>query len=65
MVVTLAESIRQAPRARFVAKSYVLPEPHLFIPSGVESYVPRQDNYDTELVLRDPKRHLSKTWAQV
>ncbi|KAI8550676.1 hypothetical protein RHMOL_Rhmol06G0126300 [Rhododendron molle] len=38
--VTLAESIRQAPRAKFVAETYTPPEPHLFIPFRVEGYLP-------------------------
>ncbi|XP_058224951.1 protein MAINTENANCE OF MERISTEMS-like [Rhododendron vialii] len=62
--VTLAESIRLAPRGQFDAASYAPPEPHVFIPSGVESLAPLRESYDAELILRDPQRHLSVDWAQ-
>lgn len=63
--MTLAESRLKAPSAAFVAGSYVPPEPHLFVPSGVDSYEPRWEHYDAELVLRDPTENLSVSWAQV
>lgn len=63
--MTLADSIRQAPHTKFVAEMYTPPEPHLFIPFGVESSVPQRDSYDAKLVMREPERHLSVTWAQV
>ncbi|XP_058192015.1 uncharacterized protein LOC131309383 [Rhododendron vialii] len=62
--VTLAESARLAPRRQFDAATYAPPEPHLFIPSGVESLAPLRESYDAELILRDPQRHLSVDWAQ-
>lgn len=39
--VILAKSIRQSPRPQFVVETYAPPEPHLFMPSRVDSYVPR------------------------
>lgn len=61
----VAESRLSAPRAEFIAGTYVPPKPHLFVPSGVDSYEPRREHYDAELVLRDPTEHLSVSWAQV
>lgn len=63
--VTLAESRLRAPRAEFIVGMYVPPEPHLFVPFGIDSYKPRQEHYDVELVLRDPTVHLFVSWAQV
>lgn len=63
--VATAESRAKGPRAEFVAETYTPPEPHIFIPSGVDSYMPRQESYDAELVLRDLEEHLARTWAQV
>lgn len=63
--MTLAESRLRAPRAEFIAGTYVSPEPHLFVPSEVDRYEPRWEHYDAELVLRDPTEHLSVSWAQV
>lgn len=57
----LAESRVKGPRAEFVAETYTPPEPQIFIPSGVESYVPRRESYDAELVLRVPEEHLAWT----
>jgi hypothetical protein len=65
VAVTWAEARRGEARAPFVAETYVPPEPHVFVPSGADSYVPRQSDYDAELVLRDPEYHLSRTWTQV
>lgn len=41
-VVTLAEFSAKEPRVEFAAKTYTSPEPHLFVPSGVEGYEPRR-----------------------
>lgn len=61
----LARTRLQATRPAFVVETYTTPEPHVFVPSGVESYVTRREDYDPELVLRDPTEHLSMSWAQV
>ncbi|KAI8547621.1 hypothetical protein RHMOL_Rhmol07G0209600 [Rhododendron molle] len=50
----------------FSEETYTLPRPHLFIPSGFAGYkLPQQTDYDTELVLRDPRVHIANTWAEV
>lgn len=51
--------------ANFVAEMYTLLEPHVFVPLGFDSYLPWQDDYDPELVLRDPTEHLSVNWMEV
>ncbi|KAI8559672.1 hypothetical protein RHMOL_Rhmol04G0191800 [Rhododendron molle] len=58
------EEKARTPRTRFVAETYVPSEPHVFLPSGVESYLPLRGDYEAEQVLRDPDHHLSRT-AQV
>lgn len=63
--VALAKARAEMTRAEFVAETYTPPEPHVFIPSGFDSYQLRWDEYDPELVLRDPTEHLSVTWAEV
>lgn len=60
--MVLAESRAKEPRTDFAAETYTPPEPYIFVPSGVDSYVPRRENYDAELVLRDPEEHLVRTW---
>ncbi|KAI8567758.1 hypothetical protein RHMOL_Rhmol02G0146600 [Rhododendron molle] len=52
-------------RVKFTPKTYVLPEAHLFVPSGIDIYVPLQDSYDDKLVLRDPLHHISVGWEKV
>ncbi|KAI8542706.1 hypothetical protein RHMOL_Rhmol08G0159800 [Rhododendron molle] len=48
-------------RPAFSAEAYIPPTPHLFVPSGFAAYVPRRTEYDAELMLRDPKTHISNT----
>ncbi|KAI8538348.1 hypothetical protein RHMOL_Rhmol09G0095900 [Rhododendron molle] len=62
--VTLATSWLGRQRATFTAETYAPPEAHLFVPSGIDSCEPLQDSYDAELVLRDPRHHLSVSWEQ-
>ncbi|KAI8524909.1 hypothetical protein RHMOL_Rhmol13G0186000 [Rhododendron molle] len=52
-------------RVKFTPETYVLPEAHLFVASGIDIYVPLQDSYDDELVLRDPLHRISVGWEQV
>ncbi|KAI8554993.1 hypothetical protein RHMOL_Rhmol05G0139200 [Rhododendron molle] len=61
----LAKSRPQVAHAEFVAETYTPPKPILFVPSGVNSYVARREDYGPKLVLRDPTEHLSVSWAQV
>lgn len=63
--VALAKARAQVERAEFVAETYTPSKPHVFVPSGFYSYVPRREDYDSELVLRDPTEYLSATWAEV
>lgn len=51
--------------AAFSTTAYVLPTPHLFVPSSFAAYRLRRTNYDVELVLRDPEAHISMTWTEV
>lgn len=44
--VALAEARLKETCTEFVAETYTPPEPHIFVPSGVDSYVPRQEHYD-------------------
>lgn len=62
-VTAVAEAGRLA-RPVFIAKAYVPPTPHLFVPSGFAPYVPQRTEYDAELALRDPATHISTTWAE-
>ncbi|KAI8555035.1 hypothetical protein RHMOL_Rhmol05G0143000 [Rhododendron molle] len=62
--VALAESRAKDTRPEFVAKMYMPQEPYIFIPFGFDSYMPRQEHYDSELVLRDPEVHMARTWQQ-
>ncbi|KAI8538685.1 hypothetical protein RHMOL_Rhmol09G0124000 [Rhododendron molle] len=52
-------------RPAFLAKAYVPPVPHLFVPSGFQAHRPQQPEYDADLVLRDPGVHIANTWAEV
>ena len=63
--VTAVVEAGRLTRPEFSAEAYVLPTPHLLVPSGFAPYVPRRTEYDEELVLRDPDRHISTTWAEV
>lgn len=65
MVVTMAKARAQEARVEIGAETYTLSEPHVFVPSGFDHYVPQRDDYDFELVLRDPTEHLSVTWTAV
>lgn len=60
--IAMAKVKAQEKRSEFVAETYTPLEPHVFVPSGFDHYVPQQDDYDSELVLRDPTVHLSTTW---
>lgn len=51
--VALAETRAKDPRAAFVVETHTLPR--------VGSYVPLREDYDPELVLRDPAEHLAQT----
>lgn len=51
--------------ARSLAEGTRAPKRHVFIPSGVDNYMPRREDYDPEVVLRDPTEHLALTWAEV
>lgn len=64
MAVAVAKVRAQEKHPEFVAETYTPSEPHVFVPSGFDHYVPQQDDYDSELVLRDPTVHLSTTWRQ-
>ncbi|KAI8572308.1 hypothetical protein RHMOL_Rhmol01G0187500 [Rhododendron molle] len=63
----------QGPRVRAVdeagamvlEEAYVFPTPHLFVPLSFQAYKPQQPEYDSELVLRDPRVHIANTWAEV
>ncbi|XP_058211605.1 B3 domain-containing protein Os03g0622100-like [Rhododendron vialii] len=60
--VSEAESLTRAP---FSVEGYRPPIPHLFVPSGLAAYRPRQAEYDPELILRGPDTHISSSWAEV
>ncbi|KAI8542702.1 hypothetical protein RHMOL_Rhmol08G0159400 [Rhododendron molle] len=62
--VAQAKTLVGKTRAKFTPETYVPPEAHLFIPSGIDFYEPLQDNYDNELVLRDPQHHIFVGWDQ-
>ncbi|KAI8567922.1 hypothetical protein RHMOL_Rhmol02G0158600 [Rhododendron molle] len=51
--------------SEFSAEAYMFPTPHLFVPSGFQAYKTQQPEYDSELVLRDPRVHIANTWAEV
>ncbi|XP_058225789.1 uncharacterized protein LOC131334672 isoform X2 [Rhododendron vialii] len=59
-----AKARAQVTRAKFVAETYTPPESHVFVPSGFVRYVPHREDYNPELVLRDPEVHLSTTWSE-
>lgn len=63
--VAMAKARALVEHVEFVAETYTPPEPHVFVPSGFDNYVPQRDDYDPKLVLRDPTEHLTVTWAEV
>lgn len=63
--MALAKARAQEKRAEFVAETYTPLELHMFVPSGFVHYTLQRDEYDSELVLRDPAVHLSMTWTLV
>ncbi|KAI8543231.1 hypothetical protein RHMOL_Rhmol08G0201200 [Rhododendron molle] len=63
--VAQAKTLSGNARATFTPETYVPPVAHLFVPFGMDIYVPLQDSYDNELVLRDPRHHVSVGWEQV
>ncbi|KAI8572277.1 hypothetical protein RHMOL_Rhmol01G0185700 [Rhododendron molle] len=60
----LTKTRLQAARTLFTIETYMSPEPQMFVPSRVDSNVPRWEDYDPELVLRDPMEHLAQSWEQ-
>ncbi|KAI8535470.1 hypothetical protein RHMOL_Rhmol10G0176900 [Rhododendron molle] len=63
--VAQAKTLLGRTRATFTPETYTPPEAHLFVPSGIDGYMPLQDSYDDKLVLRDPRHHISVGWEQV
>lgn len=63
--VAMAKARALVEHAEFVAETYMPPKLHVFVLSGFDSYVPRRDDYDPKLVLRDSTEHLAVTLAEV
>lgn len=63
--IPAVEETRRWERPAFDADAYILPEPHLIDPSGFDPYIWRCEEYDPDLILRDPESHLSRTWTTV
>lgn len=63
--VTAVTEATNMTRPPFSVKAYILPMPHLFVPSGFQAYKPRRTEYDAKLVLRDPETHISSSWTKV
>lgn len=64
-IVVQAKARAKVTRNGFVVETYTPLEPHVFVPSGSVPYVPRREDYDPKLVLRDPEVHLSTSWVEV